>query len=64
MFELMSVEERESKCFDYFNRFKIENRDQLRDKWKTNPIEGVRVKFAEEMFSDMDAGAQKPNLRH
>jgi len=52
MFELMSVEERESKCFDYFNRFKIENRDQLRDKWKTNPIEGVRVKFAEEMFSD------------
>lgn len=52
MFNLLSVEERESRCYDYFNQNGIENRDQLRECWKTNPINGVRVKFAEEMFSD------------
>lgn len=52
MFEFLSVEERESKCYDYFHKNKIENRDQLRKCWKTNPITGVRVNFAEDMFSD------------
>lgn len=52
MFDFLSVEERESRCYEYFNKNSIENRDQLREKWKTNPIKGVRVKFAEEMFSD------------
>lgn len=52
MFGILSVEERENLCFDYFNHNGIETRDQLRDCWKTNPINGVRVKFAEEMFSD------------
>lgn len=52
MFEMMSVEDRELKCYDYFNKYDIENRDRLRDLWKTNPINGVRIKFAEDMFSD------------
>lgn len=52
MFGMLSVGERETRCFDYFNKHNIENRDQLRNTWKTNPIEGVRIKFAEDMFSD------------
>ena len=52
MYGFLSVEERETRCFDYFNRNNIETREQLRECWKTNPITGVRAKFAEEMFSD------------
>lgn len=52
MYDLVSVEERELRCYDYFHRNKIETREQLRESLQTNPIKGVRVKFAEEMFSD------------
>lgn len=52
MFEFLTVEERESKCYDYFHENGIENRDQLRKCWKTNPITGVRVNFVEDIFSD------------
>lgn len=52
MFEFMSVEQRESKCYDYFHKNNITNRDELRKCWKTNPIAGVRASFVEDMFSD------------
>lgn len=52
MWSFIPVEERESRCYDWFRDYNIESRDALRDKWKTNPIDGVRVKFVEEMFSD------------
>lgn len=52
MFKFLSVEERESKCYDYFHRNGIETRDDLRKCWKTNPIQGVRANFAEDIFSD------------
>lgn len=52
MFRFMSVEERESKCYDYFHKNDIKSRDELRKCWKTNPIHGVRANFAEDMFSD------------
>ena len=49
---MLSVEERESKCYEYFHENSIENRDQLRKCWKTNPIHGVRSNFIEDIFSD------------
>ena len=55
MFEdsnLLSVEEREARCYSYFHSNCIETRDQLRDSLRTNPIPGVRYSFAEDMFSD------------
>lgn len=48
----LSVEERESMCYDYFHKNNIESRDQLRKCWKSNPITGVRSNFVEDMFSD------------
>ena len=52
MYDLLSVEERELRCYNYFHSNKIETREQLRENLQTNPIQGVRVKFVEEMFSD------------
>lgn len=57
---MLSVEERESKCYEYFHENSIENRDQLRKCWKTNPINGVRSNFIEDIFSDFQ---EKRKLR-
>lgn len=57
---MLSVEERESKCYEYFHENSIENRDQLRKCWKTNPIHGVRSNFIEDIFSDFQ---EKRKLR-
>ena len=48
MYDLLSVEERELRCYNYFHSNKIETREQLRENLQTNPIQGVRVKFDEE----------------
>ena len=52
MFNFVPVEERELRCYDFFNKHGINDREMLRDKLKTNPIEGVTIKFTEEMFAD------------
>ena len=54
MFEenLLSVEEREARCYSYFHTNCIETRDQLRECLKANPIPGVRFSFVEDIFSD------------
>ena len=49
---LLSVEERELKCYDYFHTNCIENREQLRETLKKTPINGVRIGFIEDIFSD------------
>lgn len=61
MFEqILSVEERESRCYDYFHKNGIDNREQLRKCWKSNPISGVRSNFVEDIFSDFQ---EKKKLR-
>lgn len=47
-----SVEDREQKCFDYFNHNNITTKTQLKDMWKTNPIDGVKPDFVKAMFDD------------
>ena len=49
---LLSVEEREFKCYDYFHTNCIENREQLRETLKKVPLPGVRIGFIEDIFSD------------
>lgn len=49
---ILSVEEREQRCYDYFNQYNIFTKTQLKDNWKTNPIEGVEPDFVKAMFSD------------
>ena len=50
--KILSVEERESRCYDYFHTNGIVSRAQLREKLKEIPIPGVRISFVEDMFSD------------
>lgn len=50
--DILSVEEKESRCYNYFHTNCIENRDQLRETLKKKPIEGVRWGFIEDIFSD------------
>ena len=50
--EILSVEERETRCYSYFHTNCIENREQLRESIKSKPIPGVRTNFIEDMFSD------------
>ena len=52
MFNIVPVEKRESLCYEYFNANHIKNREQLKVSLKTNPIQGVRPKFAEDIFVD------------
>lgn len=49
---ILSVEEREARCYEYFHTNCIETREQLREKLKLTPIPGVRFSFVEDMFSD------------
>lgn len=39
------------KCYDYFVEENIKTRDELRRKFKTNPIKGVNQSLAESLFS-------------
>ena len=52
MERLLSVSEREAKCYEYFHTNAIKNRDQLRECWKKQQIPGVRANFIEDIFSD------------
>lgn len=52
MERLLSVSEREAKCYEYFHTNSIKSRDDLRECWKNKPIEGVRANFIEDIFSD------------
>ena len=49
---ILSVEERESRCYEYFHTNCIENREQLREQLKAKPIPEVRTQFVEDIFSD------------
>ena len=50
--QILSVEEKEKRCYNYFHTNCIENREQLRDTLKKLPIPGVRIGFIEDVFSD------------
>ena len=50
--DILSVEERESRCYNYFHTNCIENREQLREQLKLKPIPEVRTQFVEDIFSD------------
>lgn len=50
--KLMSVEEKELKCYEYFHTNCIESRFQLRECLKQKPLEGIRWGFIEEILSD------------
>lgn len=52
MENILSVSEREAKCYEYFHTNSIKNRQELRDCWKQNQIPGVRANFIEDIFSD------------
>lgn len=51
-FDEFSLLDRQEKCFNYFDQHEIINRDQLRELIKREPIDGVTVRFAEEMLVD------------
>ncbi len=50
--EVMSVQEKEFFCYEYFHRHQIESRAQLRDTLKNYPLYGIRWGFVEEILSD------------
>lgn len=50
--DILSVSERESKCYEYFHTNCIKNRNELRDCWKQKQIPGVRANFIEDIFTD------------
>lgn len=52
MYNILSAGEREAKCYEYFHTNSITNRDELRDTLKIKPLEGVRIGFIEDIFSD------------
>ena len=52
MENILSVSEREAKCYEYFHTNNIKNRQELRDCWKQKQIPGVRANFIEDIFSD------------
>ena len=52
MENILSVSEREAKCYEYFHTNSIKNRQELRDCWKQKQIPGVRANFIEDIFSD------------
>ena len=52
MERILSVTEREAKCYDYFHTNSIKSREELRECWKEKQIPGVRANFIEDIFSD------------
>lgn len=50
--KLMTVEEKELKCYEYFHTNCIESRFQLRECLKQKPLHGIRWGFIEEILSD------------
>ena len=52
MENILSVSEREAKCYEYFHTNSIKSRQELRDCWKQKQIPGVRANFIEDIFSD------------
>lgn len=52
MERLLSVSEREAKCYEYFHTNCIKSRKELRECWEQKQIPGVRMNFIEDIFSD------------
>ena len=58
----MDILDLKTLCYDYFSENEIKNRDELRQSLKTNPIQGVKQSFAENLFS-MYKNKNKPKKK-
>lgn len=59
----LSAAEKELKCYEYFTKYCITTRIELRNYLKMYPLQGVRIGFIEDVFSDYLVNRRAINKR-